>query len=293
MARTPAYCTIMMFGAMLTCCAPETTTPLTGQQDDLFDISTWDFGEAGVGDQQGGTDYAGNDENQYAIAVATFTGDAHKQSATSTLSNLMAQYPMIGRKLALRERSRGSVLTYGQYSGYDDAAAKKDIAMLRNISTPQGVTLFAQVLLTKFKSPRSRNKLHPYDLWTVRREFPTIVPIFTLEVAVWGDFDSGKYPRDRRRLEAQQYATELRQKGFEAFFYHNDDRELSSVTVGLFGYNAIDAETGFYSLEVEAILSRFPERLINGQPTMEYRDPSDHSMGTRVQPPSLAEVPID
>ena len=293
MARTTSYCTIMMLGALLTCCAAETTSPLTGQQDDLLDISTWDFGEAGVGDQQGGTDDAGNDENQYAIAVATFTGDAHTQSATSTLSSLMAQYPMIGRKLTLRERSRGSVLTYGQYSGYLDAAAKKDIVMLRNISTPEGLALFAQVLLTKFKSPRSRHKLHQYDLWTARREFPTIVPIFTLEVAVWGDFDSGKYPRDRRRLAAQQYATELRQKGFEAYFYHNDDRELSSVTVGLFGYNAIDAETGFYSPEVEAILSRFPERLINGQPTMEYRDPSDHSMGTRVQPPSLAEVPID
>ncbi|MDP7005067.1 MAG: hypothetical protein QF718_02495 [Phycisphaerales bacterium] len=294
MNRIICPCLIAINYALLGGCAPEASTAVVNnQRDELMDISTWDFGEIDPDDQKNKNTYTNDSSNQYAIAVATFTGTEHKLIAKSTLSSLIAQYPTIGRKLTMRDRSRGSVLTYGVYSGYDDPSAKKDILMLRSIPTAEGKPLFGQVLLTKFKSPRSRNQLHPYDLWTARREFPTIVPIFTLEVAVWGDFESGEFPRDARRLVAEQYAAELRQKGFEAFFYHNDDRELSSVTVGLFGHNAVDAQTGFYSADVEAILSRFPERLINGQPIMEYRDPSDHSLGTRVQPPSLAEIPID
>ena len=85
----------------------------------------------------------------------------------------------------------------------------------------------------------------------------------------------------------------MRKKGFEAFFYHNDDVGLSSVTVGLFGHNAVDAETGFYSPEVDAMISRFPVRLVNGQEVQEYFDPTNPSLGSNVQPPVLAEVPVD
>ena len=167
------------------------------------------------------------------------------------------------------------------------------MAMLRGVVTPQRRPLFVQVLLMKFKPPRSIQNLHPYDLWTVRREFPTMVPIFTLEVGVWGDFDSGQFPKAKRRQAAEGYAAQLRQKGYEAFFYHNDDAGLSSVTVGLFGHKAVDGETGFYSPEVDAMISRFPARLINGQEVLEYFDPTNHSLGSSAQPPCLAEVPVD
>ena len=41
------------------------------------------------------------------------------------------------------------------------------------------------------------------------------------------------------------------------------------------------------------MLSRFPERLVNGQQVLEYLDSNNHTRGTRVQPPCLAEVPVD
>jgi hypothetical protein len=265
-------------------------------QGDTMDISTWDFGEVetnGSGFTSSSNQSITSAPDQYAIVVATFTGDYHAQSAEATYSTLLGQYPTIGRKLTVRPRSRGSALTYGDYQGYDDARAKEDIAMLRKIPSPQGTPLFAQVMLMKFKVSRLKQDLHPHDLWTVRREYPTIVPIFTLEVAVWGDFESGQFPNEKRRAAAQGYAEQLRKKGFEAFFYHNDDAGLSSVTVGLFGHSAVDAETGFYSAEVDALLTRFPVRLVNGEEVLVYFDPSNPSLGSNVQPPALAEVPVD
>jgi len=281
--------------AFLTCCSPETKrvqSPKEVNRGDIMDISTWDFGEGNpevvVQPQK-----TVQQKNQYAIVVATFTGDQHEQSASSTRQQLSAQYPSIGRQLKIRPRSRGSALTYGDYLGYDDVRAKKDIAMLREVPTARGTPLFAQVMLMRFKASRLTQNLHPHDLWTVRREFPKIVPIYTLEVGVWGDFDSGEFPKERRRAAAEQYASELRRKGFKAYFYHNDEAEMSSVTVGLFGPSAVDAETGFYSYEVEAMISKFPSRLINGQEVMAYYNPAKPELGSNVQPPCLAEVPVD
>ena len=265
-----------------------TSTPATG---DIMNTSTWD---SGVSTRGGASALSSTKRaDQFAIVVATFTGSASKESAVASMRTLAQQYPTLGRGLSIRDRARGTALTFGLYTGYQDPKAKKDMSVLRAMKTTQGKALFGQVLLLKFKPPRDWANLHPHDLWTVRRQYPTMVPLFTLEVAVWGDFESGQFPKSRRHATAQRYAAELRRMGFEAFFHHNDEGELSSVTVGLFGPNALDPETGFYSPEVEALLSRFPERLVNGQQIQMYFDPNNHALGSRVQQPSLAEIPLD
>ena len=283
-----------LFAVCLVGCGPETTTPSnsssTNEFGDIMDASTWDYDDELPTNRDGAVAQA---IDQYAIVVSTFTGDGAEESAAAALVTLSRQYPSLGQGLSIRKRSRGAVLTFGNYSGYKDPVAKNDMAMLRSIVTTQGMPLFGQVLLIKFKPPRDRNNLHPYDLWTARRDYPTIVPMFTLEVAVWGDFESGEFPKNRRQSSAEGYASELRARGFEAFFYHNDDSGLSSVTVGLFGPSSVDPETGFYSPEVEAMLSRFSERLVNGQPIMVYYDSNNPSLGSSVQRPCLAEVPVD
>ncbi len=279
-------------------CTPETTTPTIpeAREDvDIMDLSTWDFGEVDlsqVRSAEQGHEKTSN-QAQYAIVIGTFTGEEHARAAATSRQQLAAQYPPLSRFLACRLRSRGSALTYGSYQGYDDPQAQNDIAMLRSIPDRQGGQLFKQLILMKFKPPIKQKALHPYDLWSVRKEFPTLVPIFTLEVAVWGDFESGQYPSSKRRAAAEQYAQELRLKGFEAYFYHNDEVDLSSVTVGLFGSRALDPETGFYSKEVDSVLSLFPARLVNGQQVFEYFKPSQPELGSSIQQPCLAEVPIN
>lgn len=301
MKRTLATFFCSMAALLVVSCGPESTGPQTRNLEghgDIMDVSTWNFEEERVmrGQATHSTHLTGvqtHAKDQYAIVVATFTGAQHEQSALATRAQLIRQYPLLGRGLRVRQRSRGTALSYGDYTGYDDSNAKKDIVQLRLLRTPQSQPLFAQVLLMKFKAVRQKKDIHPFDLWIVRREFPTRVPIFTLEVAIWGDFDSGQFPQSKRRAAAEGYATELRKKGFESYFYHNDDAGLSSVTVGLFGNSAVDAETGFYSHEVEAMLRRFPIRLVNGQEVQVYFDPAHPTLGSSVQPPCLAEVPVD
>ena len=293
MKLSPTLLVLILLAFAYVGCGPEKTTaprPLkTTNSDDIMDVSTWDFGDKSATNYESGQ----QTQDQFSIVVATFTGGGHKSDANAAHASLSSRHSALAPHLRVRDRSRGSVITYGLYSGYNDDSAKQDIKALRTIASAQGTPLFGQMMLSKFKSPRARRQLHPYDLWTVRREYPTIVPIYTLEVAVWGDFDSGQLPRQQRRNAAEQYTAALRSKGFEAFFYHNDETKLSSVTVGLFSYLALDPETGFYSLEVEAMMSRFPRRLVNGQPILQYYNPGNPSQGSMEQKPCLAEVPVD
>jgi len=61
----------------------------------------------------------------------------------------------------------------------------------------------------------------------------------------------------------------------------------------LFDHNAVDAETGFYSWEVDSLIAQFPERLVNGEELLELRNVGDPSSGMKAQQPRLVEVPID
>ena len=287
---------VILAANLLIGCAPESPMKVSKTADPLLDLSSWDFGDqesSNNGLHQTETTFSEPDKSSYAIAVATFTGPASEANAQNTLINLKSQFPNLGARLQVRERSRGFVLAFGNYTGFGDSQAKEDILVLRNIVDKGGQLLFGQVLLTKFRTPLSKRRIHPNDLWSVRKDYPTVVPIYTLEIALWGDFESGQFPTVKRRRAAETLATELRNKGFEAFFLHNDDRGLSSVSVGLFNYQAVDAETGFYSPEVEAMIARFPERLINGEQIYEYLDSRNHALGTRAQPPVLVEVPVD
>jgi hypothetical protein len=290
MGRHFSICVIFFIISTLVCCGPKAAPADKPPVVDQIDLSEWGYEEDIKPERVINPD---NGATTYAITVATFTGPHHAASARDAASSFVMVQPDIGRMLVVRPRRRGSVLTFGSYTGYADPLAKSDIQTLRSIRLANGQQAFGQMILTRFRSPRSMQSLHPYDLWTVRRDYPTIVPIYTLDVAIWGDFESGQLPKAKRRSLAENFAASLRNKGFESFFYHDDEKNLSSVTVGLFDYKAVDAETGFYSWEVDSLLEQFPERLVNGEQFMEFRNVRDQSLGMKAQQPRLVEVPID
>lgn len=231
-------------------------------------------------------------KGSWAIALATFTGNGHIDTARRMQVQLAAQSPALASGLSVRERRSGAVLVYGAYEGADDPRARPDMDYLRSLRGAGGRAIFPQVMLVRFRAPRSMENLHPNDLWSARLAYPRVDPLYSLDVAIWGDFESGLWPVDRRHGAAEQHAADLRRRGFEAWFYHDDDRGFSSVTVGLFDRRAIDAETGFYNDEVEAVLASFPERLINGEPLMESRNAADPTQRSPQQP-RLIEVPFE
>jgi hypothetical protein len=155
------------------------------------------------------------------------------------------------------------------------------------------------VILTNLDLRPLKGELHAYDLLSARKAHPKVNPLYTLDIAIWDDFDSNEMTWAEIKRKAEAYAMQLRQEGYEAYFYHDAPNERSTVTVGLFDRTAINSTSGLYSSEVtELIRKRFPQRLVNGEPMFEYEKPFENKRAkdkdkikTKPQTPVLALVP--
>ena len=107
------------------------------------------------------------------------------------------------------------------------------------------------------------------ELLSARRTYPNARVLYTVEVAVWGDFGGGLLADNERRRLAQEYAQSLRRAGHKAWFHHNERKKMSTVTVGIFDHSAIDSDSGIHSDAVERVMSQFSARLVNGELLME------------------------
>ena len=52
--------------------------------------------------------------------------------------------------------------------------------------------MFPRAILSRIDLRSARQALHPHSLHSVRRRYPSVDPLYTLEVAIWGDFESGE-----------------------------------------------------------------------------------------------------
>ncbi len=242
-----------------------------------------------------GEDYAASEDAPHesgaftwSIVLATFSADDHKAAAARTLGQLPQIDPLLAAA-RVSPTSEGSLVVYGSYDTATDAAAQRDLDWVKSLSI-NNRPAFPRAMLTRLKPPEARPR-DPMDLMSARQRHPRVDPLYTLEVAVWGDFESGTLSREQIHANTERYARELRGRGFEAYFYHDDDKRLSLVTVGLFDRTAIDPRTGFFSPPVEALLKQFPAHLVNGAELREPIDSRHPSRGTRVQRPMLVHVP--
>ena len=147
--------------------------------------------------------------DRYGIVLATFPGAGSAEAATSLRLQLAPAFPGLASKILLHERRNGWVVAFGDYTGFDDPRARQDIEMIRRLRGPRGNQLFPQVLLTRFRAPRAMSDLHPLDLWSVRQEYPDIDPLYTLDIAIWGDFESGQWSASKRRSARRAAAEEM------------------------------------------------------------------------------------
>jgi hypothetical protein len=182
------------------------------------------------------------------------------------------------------------MVAYGRYEGPQSADAQRDLAWVK-LLTLDDVPAFPRAMLTRVNLRPAAAGADPLALMSARLRHPRIDPLYTLEVAIWGDFESGKLSLAEIHREAERHARELRARGFEAYYHHDDDRRLSMVTVGLFDHTAIDQRTGLYGPAVEALMQEFPAHLVNGQELLEPIDGRRLQRGTRVQRPKLVHVP--
>lgn len=207
------------------------------------------------------------------------------------LQGVAGQAPDLADKLSIHSDERGSMLIYGQYRGFDDASLKRDLKRLKHY-TVNGKRVFGLVMPAELRGALRAEDLDRLDLRIVRLHNPDVRVIYTLEVAWWGDYAETSPPRDAAE-RAEAFARELRRAGHDAFFLHEPHRHRSSVCVGVFGYQAVDAASGLESMPVMQTRQSFQSVLINDQPRTKPLDPHNAARGQKPKPmpPALIDVP--
>jgi hypothetical protein len=225
----------------------------------------------------------------WTVLLGTYTDEGHENAA----ANMVRSCASIDPRLAaarVHTTSNGSMVIYGAWDDPQAPAAQTALEWIKSIELSNR-PVFPRAMLTRINLRHAKRQFEAGELMSVRLRYPRVDPLYTLQVAVWGDFGSGRLTLEEIRRRAEAYAGELRGRGYEAFFHHDDDQRLSMVTVGLFDHSAIDPESGLYSAEVERLLAEFPEHLVNGEPLYEPAAPGTSERGRRVQKPRLVLVP--
>ncbi len=251
-----------------------------------------DWADVGGRRRDGGRAARSGDAQQrrssWTIVLNTFSTEGHSQAA----SNMRLRIGSIDPRLSgarVHTKARGSMVIYGNYTSAVDPAAQADLKWIKAI-TISNRPVFAGAMLTRITRTDPTIPSDPLELMSVRARYPDIDPLYTLQVAVWGDFESGKLTLAEIHQHAESYARRLRAQGLNAYYDHDDDKRLSVITVGLFDSTAIESpQIGLYSAEVKALMRRFPEHLVNGEPLLELID--RRTGRTRVQRPKLVRVP--
>lgn len=284
---------IILCALITPCCGPEKTAQPTPQLNNALDLGQdWDRSQA-TPQRANAPNHQSNaaSQAQWTIVLGTFTGDDHAQQARIIHQQITAALPQL-RAAEVRSTERGSMLIFGRYPAADDTRAKSDLEQIKE-TTFNDLPVFARAFLSPL--PRQQTTTartsSPFDLMRVREQYPNVHPLYTLQVALWSDFDSGAMSLPEVRRRAEEYAQQLRQQGFDAYVYHDDVAKHSLVTVGLFNRTAVDASTGEFSPEVRNLMRRFPHHLVNGEELHEPISRHRPSDGTRPQRTFLVIVP--
>jgi len=250
------------------------------------------IGQAETGDQASTGAAASRpiEEPFWTIVLGTFSGGNHEQAARTMISELQRIAPELIEKVRPHTTRRGSMVIFGRYPDADEPSARRDLQRIKEIRYRER-PIFAKAFLSRI-TPRTGDASNPHALMSVRKTYPDVDPLYTLQIAAWGDFDSGTMTMDEVRRKAENHVRRLRSQGHEAYFHHDPGQKLSIITVGLFDRTAIDAETGERSPELRMLLRQFPAHLVNGEELQEPIDRHRPERGTRVQQPHLVLVPL-
>ncbi|MBT8486229.1 MAG: hypothetical protein HKO59_14735 [Phycisphaerales bacterium] len=221
----------------------------------------------------------------WTVVLRTFSGENQGTAA----NNMVGSVGRLDPRLAdahIHATPKGSMVVYGIYDDVDDPEAQTALEWIKAIEI-RDRPVFPRAMLTRIGAMGAQ--FRPHELMSVRRKYPRVNPLYTLQVAVWIRDESQRADDARRAAEA--YVQALRSQRHEAYVHHDDAKGLSMVTVGLFDHTAIDGQSGFLAPEVETLMRSFPSHLVNGEPLMEYIDRRQPALGTRVQAPKLVLVP--
>lgn len=232
---------------------------------------------------------AESERGRWSVMLATFSEAGHAERANAFRSQLVREFPEIATA-QVRRVGNGSAIVVGRFTGPEDKAAQTELKRVKSIER-NGRKPFAGAMLLRTSAEDSSALTKPHSLRSLRAKFPNVRPLYTLQVGAWSTFGDAKTKYEPMRTAAERYCAELRSKGYEAWFYHDDDSETSIVTVGHFNRSAYDSRSTLMSPEVEDLMRQFPAHLTNGEPVLLPVDRTNPKGRMKAQTPRLVEVP--
>lgn len=221
----------------------------------------------------GGPDYL-RDASGWTIVLAAFTGPAARANAEAAAAQFGALGGLAGARA--EHRSTGSTVIYGKYPSLDDRGAARDLARIRAIEV-QGRRPFARAFMAPPRTAPAGG-IPQFNLSNARDAYGSGL-LYTLQVAVYESPD-----RREAMRSAEQAASQLRQEGEQAFYYHGPTRSM--VTIGVFSPRDYDLQTGAMTAELVELRRRRPHNLYNG---MGIRQSGP--LGSGMQSSELVQVP--
>ncbi len=225
----------------------------------------------------------------WVVVLGTFSGNTHRQAAQNMSSEVRTLDPTLAG-VWVHSTDRGSIVALGRFDRPDDPGARSTLQQVKSIDIG-GRPAFARAMLSRIATEKPIGRVHPHSLLAVRQRYPNVDPMYSLDIALWMADDAGGTTVAEARRRAEAYVQQLRAQGYEAYFFHEDERRMSVVTVGLFDYRAVDPQSGLISSDVKALRDRFPARLVNGEALRLPLDPKRPELGAETQKPFLVLVP--
>ena len=225
-------------------------------------------------------------QGQWSLLLATMVGPSHPVQARATRDQIAATYPAL-RGAFVRAQGKGSSVWFGRFESAAGSDAVATREMVRGLKLPGGQPVFPRAF---FSILPDDSPVREHDLRNLRQMYPGVDPLYSLQVACWGTFNSNQLTVEEVRRSAEAYVRELRGRGHEAWYYHDPVTEKSVVTIGAFDSRAYDARSTLFSPEVEGLMKDFPVHRVNGEEVMVEMTVGDPS--TRIpQPCRLVLVP--
>ena len=262
-------------------CAPTGPSPTPSSTTNLFEPGDEAFG-SNDSDADLAPVQARPAPKEWSIALVTITGSDHQAIARTSRQNIIERFPEMKDVFVERLKS-GSAVFYGRFESPSDAAFRESMDRVRALTLNDGIPAFPRMLPAR-PTVETPEDLHPHDLRTLREQMGTRHPVYSLQIAQWGTFGDASLAYGPARTSAERYVRSLRSQGFDAWFSHNSGMKLSSVNVGVFGADAYDPRSTLFAPEVELMMGRFPDLMVNGEPLLDPRT-------GRNQKPFLVEVP--
>lgn len=172
-------------------------------------------------------------KGQYTIMLDTQFGPSSFAKMQTYRQILLKNtgWPESDLLLVHNEEEETATLYYGTFDSFDRAVDR--LVELRKIKTPIGKEPFANDLVQVVPAPGSQMGPKDWDLENTRGTY-------TLCVGKWYNMPEKDFYL--RREYAILHCKELREKGYEAYYYHGDIESI--VTVGLFGPEAVKVVKG-------------------------------------------------